>query len=171
MEDESASTRSTTAHVNNLLKRIETHGDDPLRNQHAVTQAMRLLDAAVDAHQSAPLQIWAPKFRGTQTRWQELQLVASLVALAAASTKLGDGLADRIDECADELRSASDRWVRPRKSQSREQWQFIGGVVREFLDVLGVDAVAADEELRSRFGTSGLQSLVSLPRLLEWPDL
>jgi hypothetical protein len=170
MEDESASTRSTTGHVNNLLKRIETHGDDPLRSQHAVTQAMRLLDAAVDAHQSAPPQIWAPRFRGTQKRWQELQLVASLVALAAASTELGDGLADRVDECADELRSASDRWARPRKSQSREQWQFIGGVVREFLEVLEVNAEAADAELRSRFGTSGLQLLVSLPRLPEWPD-
>ncbi len=170
MEDENASTRSTTAHVNNLLKRIVAHGDDPLRNQHAVTQAMHLLDAAMDAHQGAPPQIWAPRFRGTQARWQELQLVASLVALAAASTQLGDGLADQIDERADELRSASDRWARPKKSQSREQWQFIGGVVRELLDVLQVSAAAADAELRSRFGTSGLQSLVSLPQLPEWPD-
>jgi len=170
MEDDNASTRSTTAHVNNLLKRIETHGDDPLRNQHVVTQAMQLLDAAMDAHQSAPPEVWAPKFRGAQARWQELQLVASLVALAAASTKLGDGLADRIDECADDLRTASDRWARPKKSQSREQWQFIGGVAREFLDVLEVSPAAADAELRARFGTSGLRSLISLPQLPEWPD-
>lgn len=170
MEDESASTRSTTAHVNNLLKRIETHADDPLRSQQAVTQAMSLLDAAVDAHQAAPPQIWASKFRSTQARWQELQLVASLVALAAASTVLGNDLSDRIDERADELRAASDRWARPTKSQSREQWQFIGGVVREFLDVLGVSAEAADGEIRSQFGTSGLQALVSLPQLSEWPE-
>lgn len=170
MEDESASTRSTTAHVNNLLKRIETHDDDPLRSQQAVTQAMSLLDAAVDAHQAAPPQIWASEFRSTQARWQELQLVASLVALAAASTVLGADLSDRIDDRADELRAASDRWTRPKKSQSREQWQFIGGVVREFLDVLGVSAEAADGEIRSQFGTSGLQALVSLPQLSEWPD-
>jgi len=170
MEDENASTRSTTAHINNLLKRIETHGDDPLRNTSAVTEVMCLLDAAVDAHQSAPPQVWAPRFRGAHARWQELQLVASLVALAAASSVLGDGLADCIDERADELRAASERWARPKKSQSREQWQFIGGVVREFLGVLEVNSIAADAELRSRFGTSGLQALVSLPRLSEWPD-
>jgi len=170
MEDDSASTRSTTAHVNNLLKRIETHGDDPLRSQHAVMQAMHLLDAAVDAHQSTPPQAWAPRFRGAQARWQELQLVASLVALGAASTVLGEGLADGIDECADELRTVSERWARPKKSQSREQWQFIGGVVREFLEVLQVSAEAADAHLRSQFGTSGLWSLVSLPQLPEWPD-
>ncbi|MBD5785061.1 DUF262 domain-containing protein [Cellulosimicrobium terreum] len=170
MEDENASTRSTTAHINNLLKRIETHGDDPLRNTYAVTEVMCLLDAAVDAHQSAPPQVWAPRFRGKHARWQELQFVASLVALAAASSDLGDGLADCIDERADELRAVSERWARPKKSQSREQWQFIGGVVREFLEVLGVNSIAADAEFRSRFGTSGLQALVSLPRLSEWPD-
>ena len=170
MEDESASTRSTTAHVNNLLKRIESCGDDPLRSQKAITRAMSLLDAAMDAHEAAPPQIWASRFRGTQSRWQELQLVASLVALAAASAVLGKDLSDRIDERADELRAASNRWARPRKSQSREQWQFIGGVVREFLDVLGVSAEEADDEIRSWFGTSGLQALVSLPQLSEWPE-
>ncbi|MFC3687204.1 DUF262 domain-containing protein [Aquipuribacter hungaricus] len=170
MEDESASTRSTTAHINDLLKRIETHADDPLRSQQAVTEAMSWLGAAMDAHQAAPMQIWGSKFRGTQPRWQELQLVASLVALAAASTLLGNDLSDRIDERADELRAASDRWARPKKSQSREQWQFIGGVVREFLDVLGVSAEAADGEIRSRYGTSGLRELVSLPQLTEWSD-
>jgi hypothetical protein len=171
MEDENASTRSTTTHVNNLLRRIETNERDPLRSRRAVMQAMSLLDAAMDAHQAAPPQIWAPRFRSAQARWQELQLVASLVALAAASAVLADDLSDVIDERADELRAASDRWARPKKSQSREQWQFIGGVVREFLDVLNVSADAADSEIRSRFGTSGLKALVSLPRLSEWPDL
>jgi hypothetical protein len=96
--------------------------------------------------------------------------VASLVALAAASSVLGDELSDRIDERADDLRAASHRWACPRKSQSREQWQFIGGVVREFLEVLELSTEVADREMRSRFGTSGLQALVTLPQLSEWPE-
>jgi hypothetical protein len=170
MEDENASTRSTTAHVNNLLKRIELDSADPLRDQSTVVRAMTLLDAAMDAHQAAPPEIWSPKFRGTQPRWQELQLVASLVALAAASIAVGDALSDRIDEHSEELKAASIRWARPTKSQSREQWQFIGGVVREFLEVLGVDAELADREIRSSFGTSGLRALVLLSPLPEWPS-
>jgi hypothetical protein len=169
MEDENASTRSTTAHINNLLKRIETNAADPLRDQRRITDAMLVLDAAMDAHQAAPPQVWAPQFRSTQTRWQELQLVASLVGLAGASVVLGDDLSDVIDERADDLRDASGRWARPRKSQSREQWQFIGGVVRELLGTLGVPAEHADREVRSRFGTSGLGALVALPSLAEWP--
>ena len=169
MEDENASTRSTTAHINNLLKRIETNAADPLRDQRRIADAMLLLDAAMDAHQAAPPQVWAPQFRSTQTRWQELQLVASLVGLAGASVVLGDDLSDVIDERADDLRDASGRWARPRKSQSREQWQFIGGVVRELLGALDVPAEHADREVRSRFGTSGLGALVALPSLPEWP--
>lgn len=170
MEDENASTRSTTAHINNLLKRIETNVEDPLRDQRRITEAMVVLDAAMDAHQAAPPQIWAPRFRSTQTRWQELQLVASLLGLAGASVVLGDDLSDVIDERADDLRDASGRWARPRKSQSREQWQFIGGVVRELLGALDVPAEQADREIRSRFGTSGLGALVALPSLAEWPE-
>ncbi|GEA84168.1 DUF262 domain-containing protein [Cellulomonas gelida] len=170
MEDENASTRSTTAHVNNLLKRIERDATDPLRDPARVARAMVLLDAAMDAHQAAPPEIWSKKFRGSQARWQELQLVASLLALAAASVVLDRELSDRVDERAEELRAVSERWARPTKSQSREQWQFIGGVVREFLEVLDVDAAETDRAVRSAFGSSGLAALVTLPQLPEWPS-
>lgn len=170
MEDENASTRSTTAHINNLLKRIETDPQDPLRDQRRITEAMVVLDAAMDAHQAAPPQVWAPGFRSTQSRWQELQLVASLVGLAGASVVLGEDLADVVDQRGEALRDASGRWARPKKSQSKEQWQFIGGVVRELLAALEVPVDQADDEVRSRFGTSGLGALVALPPLREWSD-
>lgn len=169
MEDESTSTRSTTSHINNLLKRIQDDPTDPLRSTPRVTQAMVLLDAALDVHQSTD--VWAPRFRNSLSsgRWQELQLVASLVGLAAASVIIGDDLIDRIEDAGEDLTAASLRWKRPTKTQSRQQWQFIGGVAKEMLEVLGVDPVAADAELRSRFGTSGLRGLVALDLLPEWP--
>ena len=172
MEDEKAATGSTTAHVNNLLKRIQDTQGDPLRNPQRVVSVMALLAAAVDAHQAAPQEAWAPLFRNAQggVRWQELQLVASLVALTVASAVLGDELSDRVDESAEYLREASARWKRPTKTQSRQQWQFIGGVVTELLGVLEIDRTAADNEIRNRFGSSGIGGLMRLPRLPEWPE-
>lgn len=172
LEDDRASTRSTTAHVNNLLKRIQDSPSDPLRSTQRVTQVMVMLDAAVDAHQETPPEAWAPKFRNSlsSARWQELQLVASLVALAAASTVLGDDLSDRVDDVAEDLQTASRRWKRPTKTQSTQQWQFIGGVVKEFLELLQVDPAEADKTIRARFGSSGLRGLVGLETLPEWPD-
>lgn len=172
MEDENASTRSTTAHVNNLLKRIQDSKNDPLRDQAAVRDVMVLLSASLDAHQEAPPEAWSPKFRNAQTgaRWQELQLVASLVALAAASAVVGRDLTDLMDESAEEIRAASARWKRPTKTQSRQQWQFIGGVLSEFLGALKIEPLEADSIIRRRFGSSGIQGLLQLPRLPEWPQ-
>ena len=170
MEDESTPTRSTTSHINNLLKRVQDNQTDPLRSTARVTQAMVLLDASLDVHQSTQ-EVWAPRFRNSLSggRWQELQLVASLVGLAAASAVIGEEVVDRIENAADDLTAASLRWKRPTKTQSKQQWQFIGGVVKELLEVLDVTPGAADAEIRLRFGTSGLRGLVALDVLPEWP--
>lgn len=170
LEDENLAARSTTAHINNLLKRIQDDRKDPLRNQERVRTAMVLLDKAVDAHQATPPEAWAPTFRNAQLRgrWQELQLVASLVTLAGAYAVRGDELEDLLDDGADELTSASAGWVRPPKTQSRQQWQYIGGVVRGFLELLEVDPADADEAVRTRLGSSGIRNLVALPRPEWW---
>ena len=50
------------------------------------------------------------------------------------------------------------------KTQSRQQWQFIGKVVREFLEVLDISVEEADNAIRRAFGTSGLAELAALSR-------
>lgn len=91
------------------------------------------------------------------------------MGLAAASAVIGEEVVDRIENAADDLTAASLRWKRPTKTQSKQQWQFIGGVVKELLEVLDVTPDAADAEIRLRFGTSGLRGLVALDVLPEWP--
>lgn len=170
LEDENLAARSTAAHINNLLKRIQDDRRDPLRDQGRVISAMVLLDKAVDAHQAMPPEAWAPSFRNAQLRgrWQELQLVASLITLAGAYAVRGDELEDLLDDEADEIAKASAGWVRPPKTQSRQQWEYIGGVVRGFLELLEVDPAAADDAIRSRLGSSGIRNLVALPHPHWW---
>lgn len=164
--------RSTAATVNALFKRVVDSKSDPLRQEDVVRDAMLLLDHGLDAHATVP-EAWAPRFKNPQSAngWQELQLVSTLIALSAAYAVLGEELVERLEDAVPQIQQATEkRWARPSKTQSAEQWRFTGGVVHELLEILAVDPVEAEERLRSRFGTSGLRSLVSLEHPAEWPS-
>lgn len=156
-------TRSTAAHIDALLQRVLGNSKDPLRDPERVRAAMLLLDHGLDAH-ATPDDVWSKAFRsgkGTGSgKWQELSLVASLVALCAAGAVLGDDLIDRFEDTASEVRRLSERWGRPRRNQSREQWEWIGFVVGEILRLLNIDPGDAHEALVKQFGNSGLKALV-----------
>ncbi|MBW9208635.1 DUF262 domain-containing protein [Mumia sp. zg.B21] len=158
--------RSTSSRINAFLKRVSEDRRDPMRDPDRVTQAMLLLDHGIDAHAALDRDAWAPRFRNAQGRgkWQELQLVATIIALAAASATLGTELNDVADDATDEIRRASEAWNRPGKTQSKEQWEFIAQVVSELLNILGVDGDDAADELEDVFGSTGLRSLLALAR-------
>lgn len=162
-------TRSTSSHINALLERVRDDVKDPLRDERRVTRAMLLLAQAVRAHSGASPDTWAPTFPSRSSgRWQELQLVASLVGLAAGYAVLGDELEDVLEEQAQAFYEASSEWARPPKTQSRDQWEFIRGVVDEILEILGVDPDDADKAIRAEVGSSGLLDLLELPRPPWW---
>ncbi|NKY38108.1 GmrSD restriction endonuclease domain-containing protein [Cellulomonas septica] len=156
-------TRSTASTINTLLKRVQDTKNDLLRDVTVVRSAMLLLDHGIDAHASITTDAWADTFRNSTGKdaWQELQLVASLIALGAARAVLGDELDEKLDDIVPALRSASETWIRPAKTQTSEQWKYMAKVVDEFLGVLGVDVADADDRLRKEFGHSGLAELVS----------
>lgn len=156
--------RSTARQINALLDRVDSQPQDRLRSTAAITAAMLLLDHGLDAHAGAAADIWAQSFRNAQGRgkWQELQLVASLIGLCAAHAVVGADLDDRLDERADEVRTASERWKRPAKTQSREQWIFIAQVVGDLLAALDVDPDEAHSRIAEQFGESGLRSLLDV---------
>lgn len=172
LNDEGLSGRSTATHITNLFKRVQAGAEDPLRDRTRVTAAMEHLALTVDAHQSLSGETWHTRFRNAQRdggRWQELQLVASLIGLASAGVVLGDDLVDIVDEKTDEMSEASAHWVRPTKTQSREQWEFVGGVVRGILEVLEVDPSEAHTRTAELLGTSGVRVLTSQGRPAWWP--
>jgi hypothetical protein len=155
--------RSTAAHINTLLQRVTNDKRDPLRDPETVRHAMLLLDHGLDAHASAT-EAWPKRFRSGgdngSGKWQELRLVASLVALSAAATVLADDLVDTFEDAVPEIRKAAGTWGKPRKNQSRDQWRWIGFVVGELLAILDVTPEAAHAALVDRFGASGLKTLV-----------
>jgi hypothetical protein len=159
-------TRSTASQINALLERVSQQPADRLRSVPAVTDAMMLLDLGLDSHSAASSDIWAQSFRNSQGRgkWQELQLVASIIGLCAARAVVGDDLDDLLEERAPLIRAASEHWTRPAKTQSREQWIFVAHVVEELLQVLGVSGEDAHARIAEDFGESGLDALLTVAR-------
>ena len=87
LEDGAPPRRSTANHINALLKRVEDDSGTSLRDEPNLRDAMVLLDKGVDAHAAIGPEVWTKKFINPQAtgKWQELQLVASLIGLSAAS--------------------------------------------------------------------------------------
>lgn len=164
LEDMALPGRSTTNHINALLKRVADTPKDPLRRPEVLLKAMVLLDDGLDAHADVDATIWAPTFVNTTKsgKWQELQLVAALVALCAASSIHGKAVVDVLEAKHSAVQAKSATWERPKKTQSKDQWVFIATVVKELLEVLDVSVEQADARLRDDFGSSGLLSLVGV---------
>lgn len=164
LDDGSPDRRSTANHINSLLKRVADNPDDPLRDEQTVAKAMLLLDKGLDAHAGVPPNTWSRKFVNAQAKgkWQELQLVATLIALSAAYSVHGANLDVVVEAKLVEIQRASVSWERPKKTQSKEQWAFIAKVVSELLEILDVSAQLAHDRLTTSFGASGLQALMAL---------
>lgn len=153
--------RSTAAHINAWLDRVEMSSSDPLRNAGRVNSLLQLISVAARLH--AQHGVWDDKFRNARgaARWQELQLVASLTGVALAVAAMGEeATARRMQEVADLIASRSSReWKRPAKTQTAQQWAFISQVAIELVDLLEVSVDEADFQLRQLFGESGVRAL------------
>ena len=156
--------RSTAALVNALLKRVDEDRGDPLRSQARVRDLMTLLDHALDVHAEIPDEVWSPSFRNAQgkSKWQELQLVATLIGFGAAAVALEDEFTQRVEERLALLNERSMGWMRPTKTQTKEQWKFIAGVVHGLLELLDVTPEEAHKKTAAKFGSSGIRSLLTL---------
>ncbi|WP_234988168.1 DUF262 domain-containing protein [Demequina sp. NBRC 110056] len=164
VEDEAPEiTRSTAAHISGMLKGVAENRSHALREEQTVLDAMLLLDHAVDAHAEIPEETWSLSFK-QQAKWQELQLVGSLIALAAARAIYEESLSDVVEAKLDEIAqtSGSAAWMRPKKTQSKEQWKHTGRVVASFLRILDVEPEHADRAIKARFGSSGIARLVRM---------
>lgn len=163
--------RSTATTVNALLTRVEKDKGDMLRREEVVLDAMLLLDHGLDAHAAVPDEAWSQTFKNSQSKygWQELPLVSCLIALSAAHAVLNDQLIDRLENAVPQIQLATEkRWLRPVKTQTAEQWRFTAGVVRGLLEIVDVDPSSAEALLATRYGRSGLSSLLSLSDPENW---
>ena len=154
---------STSRNIDDLLKAIQKNGSHPLAQSSTLTELFSLLLNAVELHSSHD-ELWSDRFKdgGKGAKWQELQLVGSLVGITMALAASPDDIESRIEANADAIRTASEEsadWQRPEKTQTKTQWDYIARINTSLLELLGLDPDQAAEAIRRQFGSSGYASL------------
>lgn len=154
---------STSRNIDQLLIAIQKNKSHPLADSSTLTKLFSLLLRAVELHSSHD-ELWSDRFKdgGKGAKWQELQLVGSLVGITMALAASPDDIEHRIEANGDAIRTASEEsadWERPEKTQTRTQWDYIAKISTSLLELLGIDPNQAAEAVRLQFGTSGYASL------------
>jgi hypothetical protein len=163
---------STARHIDQLLGQVQEWPPDPPRdpghplNDHAkLGDLFSWISQAADLH-AAHDELWAEKFKDGDKggKWQELQLVGTLAGMAIALAGAPDDIEERIAGAADDIRAATQTpaWTRPLKTQTRTQWDYIARLAKGVPELLGTDIAAASENIRARFGSSGVESLLRM---------
>lgn len=153
---------STARYTDLLLAQVQEDESHPLHDMARIADLFGLIAQAADLH-AAHDELWPDKFRadGKSGKWQDLQLVGSLVGVAIASAGAPSDIEDRIEASADAIRSAAlGEWKRPTKTQTRTQWDYIARIAQGVVEKLGVDIPTASDAIRARFGSSGVESLL-----------
>lgn len=154
---------STSRNIDQLLIAIQKDKFHKLAQSPTLTKLFSLLLEAVELHSSHD-ELWSDQFKdgGKGAKWQELQLVGSLVGIAMALAASPDDIEDRIEANGDAIRTASKEsadWERPEKTQTKTQWDYIAKISKSLLELLEIDPDKAAEAVRLQFGTSGYASL------------
>jgi len=151
------STPSTASHINALLEAVN-QGD----REHALFQRTALVALARDIQSAVLLHedvgaAWHPKFRtkkndqGMASKWEELPLVASLLASLVI---VAGGWEDLLREGIGDLRELTQGWRGPESTQNKTQWKHIASVAVGILDALGLQDSDIDPVLTQRYGYS-----------------
>lgn len=152
---------STARHIDQLLDQVDKTANHPLRSDDTLADLFTWIARAAELHAGHD-ELWAESFMddGKGVKWQELQLVGSLVGIAFASAAAPDDIEDRIEANADAVRHASaTQWKRIEKAQTKTQWDYIRRIATGVVQLLGIDPAVASQEVRDRFGSSGFDSL------------
>lgn len=153
--------KTTARHIDDFLARVQGDAQDPLRNKQVLADLFGWLVSAIDLHARHP-ELWSEGFMdgGKGSKWQELQLVGSLVGIAFAFAASPGDIEVRIEQRADAIWEASnDAWERIEKAQSKTQWDYIARIAKGVIELLDLDPMSASEAVRHRFGSSGYESL------------
>ena len=156
---------STATHTNQMLADLQDHQDRRLRSSEGLADLFEWMVQSFDIH-SAHDELWSQEFMGgkSEGKWQELQLVGSVVGIALATIARPNEIRNLLVWHANEIRAASESpsWRRPKKTQTRNQWDYIGRLVRGILEILGIDGHEASRVVRARFGASGFEQLQAM---------
>lgn len=153
---------STARHTDLLLAQVQENEAHPLRESARIGDLFGLIAKAANLH-AAHDELWPDKFRGDgkSSKWQDLQLVGSLLGIVIATAASPDDIEERIATSAESIRAAAqDEWKRPEKTQTRTQWDYIARIAKGVAEKLNIDLSTASDVISARFGSSGVESLL-----------
>lgn len=153
---------STASHIDSLLRSISKQ-----QGAHALYQNATLVSLAKDIRTAVAMHAefedaWSPRFRskkGHASRWEELPLVASLLATIIL---IATGNEKKLGINVKAIRALTESSPGPTKTQNKTQWEYIAKVCIQILKLLEIDEVAATALLEKRYGYSCLDVLHSL---------
>ena len=157
-DDGEVAIRSTAKQINELLHAVESDPSNALADQGRLRSLVEDLHSCLEVHSS--FAGWAPVFQDDKTgaKWQELQLVASLVGVFLISV-----MSDEPDELLARHHTSIFEFTsthkRPEKTQNKTQWGFIGKVSLGLVEQVGLDLAALDDVLLTRYGISCVSTL------------
>lgn len=156
---------STAKHIDNLLYRVQADPNDPLRSKPVLAELFSWIASSIELH-AGHTELWAPKFMDGESgaKWQELQLVGTVIGIALAAIDHGEHLDGRLEDSAEILYAASrsTSWRRPNKTQTKTQWAYIAYVALDIASILDVDLDRTSEALVKTYGSSGVAALASV---------
>lgn len=152
---------STSQQINSLLDHVQGTPGAPLRDHGTIQRAITLVSSAMETH--AASNAWADTFRNASgAKWQELQLVASLLGFSMANIVLDGDLNSRVAEKREGIRQRSEmEWKRPPKTQTGRQWKYVATTSLAILEELDVDHSDVEKALAGEFGSSCVATLLA----------
>ena len=161
-DDGSLTIKSTAKQINSLFASIRAGNGQPLTHSLSVHDVLVKLiedtEKCFDVHSSADC--WAAVFKDDDAglKWQELQLVASLVGTFLLGV-ISDDLDGLFESKRDEFFEFSSHHRRPKKTQNDAQWGFVGEVSIGMLEVAGIDLGLLSTKLMERYGVDCIPTL------------
>lgn len=154
--------RSTAKQIDTFFSSIREKAAsgtiNKMASENVLIQLVRDAEKCLDVHSSTDC--WSPIFRDDDrgTKWQELQLVASLVAVFLIGVAV-ESPGEVLEMNRADILTFTKNHRRPAKTQNKTQWGFIGEVAIGLLEVVGVDLTSLDSVLTEKYGVSCIPTL------------
>jgi hypothetical protein len=164
--DKAYRTPSTASHIDEFLRLIDSDRLAQFRSKATLENLANDLINALELHQEAS-DAWHPRFRRKgktemASRWEELPVVASLVACLVLVIS---GQGGRLNDGIDEVRDLTSNMVGPQSTQNKTQWAHIANASTSILEALGISIADADAAVRDRYGDSAIDALLEIRKI------
>ncbi len=146
------------AFFDTIRKKTASGGINRMASHDVLVNLIRDVDKCLDAHSSADC--WDPVFKDDDRgqKWQELQLVASMVAVFLICI-VKDNPNDALDLYREEILAFTRMHRRPTKTQNKTQWGFIGKVCIGLLEIVEADLPRLSSTLTEKYGSTCIPTL------------